>query len=98
MKQSMPVRIIDGVLSLVAIVAIGLIVLGSLSGCTDGGMKQYTTIGSSGHIKCYSGALLIYEGDSTGKIATEHQSDGWYFEDAATHKLVRVSGACVIVN
>lgn len=95
MKQPLPARIIDVTLSVVAIAFICALVLG---GCTDAGMKQYTTIGSPGHIKCYSGTLLIYEGDSTGKISTEHQSDGWYFEDAATHKLVRVSGACVIVN
>lgn len=74
------------------------VVIAAVSGCTDGDVKQYTTLGSAAHIRCYSGALLIYEGDSTGKIASEHQSDGWFFEDAATHKLVRVSGACVIIN
>ena len=70
----------------------------SVSACTDAKLKQITTIGSAGHIVCYSGGKTIYEGDSTGKIATEQGSDGWFLEDANTHKLVRVSGDCVITN
>lgn len=75
-----------------------LIVVLFLFGCSDAHVKQWTTIGSAGSITCYSGGKVIYDGKSTGKISTESQSDGWYFEDAATHKLVRVSGDCVIVN
>ncbi|GAC1489913.1 MAG: hypothetical protein NVS1B5_14580 [Gemmatimonadaceae bacterium] len=69
-----------------------------LSGCTAGQMAQFTSLGSPGHIRCYSGTQLIYEGTSTGKISTESGSDGWFFEDAKTKKLIRVSGACVIEN
>ena len=57
-----------------------------------------SALGSSGHITCYSGGKIIYDGESTGKISTDHHSDGWYFEDAATKSLVRVSGQCVIKN
>ena len=61
-------------------------------------MKQFTTLGSSGHITCYSGGKVIYEGYSTGKISSEHQSDGWFFQDIKTGKLIRVSGDCLVEN
>ncbi len=66
--------------------------------CTDTQKAQWIALGNSGHIKCYSGNNVIFEGDSTGKIETVSQSDGWEFKDAKTGKLIRVSGACVIVN
>ena len=69
-----------------------------LSACTDAEMKQFATLGSPGEIVCYSGALEIYRGKSTGKIATEQGSDGWFFQEEGTGKLIRVSGACVIRN
>jgi hypothetical protein len=69
-----------------------------LVGCTDAKLKQLTTLGSPGEIKCYSGGKEIYTGKSTGKIATEQGSDGWYFQEAGTNQLVRVSGDCVIRN
>lgn len=69
-----------------------------LIGCTDATVKQLTTLGSSGTITCYSGGKLIYEGQSTGKITTEQGSDGWYFEEKGSGKLIRVSGDCVIKN
>lgn len=69
-----------------------------LAGCTDATWKNYSTLGSSGEVTCYSGTLMIYHGTSTGKIQTVQNSDGWEFEDAATHKFVRVSGSCLIVN
>jgi hypothetical protein len=69
-----------------------------LIACTDTEIAQLTAIGEPGHITCYSGGQVIFEGDSTGKIATEEQSDGWKFMDAATGRLVRVSGDCLIRN
>lgn len=72
-----------------------LIVLG---GCTNSDIAQIESIGSSGHITCYSGGKVIYDGESTGKISTENGSDGWYFQEQGTDKLIRVSGQCVIRN
>ncbi len=68
----------------------------ALGGCTNADIAQLTALGSPASITCYSGGKVIYKGMSTGKIATESQSDGWYFQDASTHELVRVSGQCVI--
>ena len=77
---------------------IGLVGLASLSGCTKADVAQVTSIGSPADITCYSGNQVIYSGRSTGKVSTESGSDGWYFQDDATGKLIRVSGACVIRN
>lgn len=69
-----------------------------LSACTNAECAQYTSVGSPGHIVCFSGGQRFYEGDSSGKISTETSSDGWYFEEAKTRKLIRVSGDCLITN
>lgn len=66
--------------------------------CTNADWAQISTYGSSGEITCYSGGQVIYQGKSTGKIATEDGSDGWFFEEEGTKKLIRVSGDCIIKN
>jgi hypothetical protein len=69
-----------------------------LAGCTDADMSNLTTLGSPAHIMCYSGNIVIYDGISTGKVATVDRSDGWQFVDVKTGKFMRVSGPCVIQN
>lgn len=66
------------------------------AGCSDTTLAHFESIGDSAHISCYSGGKLVYDGHSTGKVATTSGSDGWEFMDAADHKLVRVSGQCVV--
>ncbi len=70
----------------------------ALLACTDTERASWGAIGEPGHITCYSGGQVIYDGDSTGKIESERQSDGWLFMDAKTTRLVRVSGDCVVRN
>ena len=67
-----------------------------LLGCTDAEMARLTAYGNPGEVVCYSGGVEFYRGESTGKILTEEGSDGWYFNEKATNRLVRVSGACVV--
>jgi hypothetical protein len=67
-------------------------------GCTDTQLASIGSYGSPAHIKCFSGSTVIYEGDSTGKVATVQGSDGWEFKDATNGHFIRVSGPCVIVN
>ena len=69
-----------------------------LTACTNAQTKQWTTLGNPGEIVCYSGGKEIYRGKSTGKISSERGSDGWFFEEDSTRKLIRVSGACIIRN
>lgn len=67
-----------------------------LTGCTDATMSGISAYGQAHHIKQFSGGQLIGEWDSTGKVQNEAQSDGYYFEDAKTHKIVEVSGTVQI--
>lgn len=69
-----------------------------LVGCTDAQMASVKAVGSAHHVKCWSGGIVIYEGDATGAVSNEAHSDGYYFEDAATKKLIGVSGNCVITQ
>lgn len=68
-----------------------------LSGCTDAGMSKITNLGSSARVTCWSGNTVIYEGESTGKVLNEKDSDGYFFKDKADGNLKEVSGNCVIV-
>lgn len=74
-----------------------LIVLGLSSiSCTDARMSKLMSYGDSRSIECYSGGKMIYKGRSTGKITSEAQSDGYFFREQGTGKLLEVSGNCVI--
>ena len=68
----------------------------ALDGCSE--IAQLTAVGSDAHITCYSGDKVIFAGMSNGKISTEKGSDGWFFQNKQTGRLIRVSGACVIEN
>ena len=67
-----------------------------VSACTDGQLGKVAALGQPGHVTCYSGEKVIFDGNSTGKITNSHESDGYFFLDALTNKLVEVSGNCVI--
>lgn len=64
--------------------------------CTDGFKGKISSYGDSRSIECYSGGKLIYSGTSTGKIESEQNSDGYFFVEKGTEKLLEVSGNCVI--
>ena len=76
--------------------AIGLLALLMLAGCTDTQFRKITSLGKSGTIECWSGGKLIFRGESTGKISSEQNSDGYYFKDKSDNRLKEVSGNCVI--
>lgn len=63
---------------------------------TASGRAQLGAWNNSGHVTLYSGGKLVREWDSVGKVREEEQSDGWYFQDSKTRKLVRVSGTVVV--
>lgn len=67
-------------------------------GCTDAGFQKLTSVGSAHAVKCFSGGTVIYDGRATGKVLSEENSDGYYFKDAATGKLMEVSGNCLITR
>ena len=71
-------------------------VLLSLWGCTDAQIAKLGGLGNEAKVKCWSGGQVIYEGMSTGKVQSEANSDGYFFRDKESGKLMEVSGNCVI--
>lgn len=67
-------------------------------GCTDATVSQFTSYGSSHTIQLWSGGKMVQEWKSTGKVISEESSDGYYFRDADTKELVRVTGDLVITS
>ena len=80
-----------GVTALIVAMVVAIVSLG-----TDGNMSKIKSYGDSRTIECYSGGKLIYKGESTGKIQSERSSDGYYFREKSSNKLMEVSGNCVI--
>ena len=64
----------------------------AISGCSDAEVSRNTSLGHEFNVTLYSGGRAVKAWHSTGKVETEEKSDGWFFRDKATGKLVRVSG------
>lgn len=68
-----------------------------ITGCKDARQAQWDALGKAHIIKQYSGGCLINTWESTGSVSNEDDgSDGWYFEDAATGKLIECTGTISI--
>lgn len=72
-----------------------LVILSSI-GCTSADRAKLGSIGSHHKITLYSGGIAVRTWHSSGVIQNEEHSDGFYFMDDATGKLIRVSGQIVI--
>lgn len=68
------------------------------TGCKDSVMAQFRSLGSEHQVSLYSGGKLVGEWHSTGNVSNQEHSDGYYFEEKATHKLIEVSGTVVIIQ
>ena len=68
-----------------------------LGGCTDAGRQQIESLGSSHVVTLYAAdGHIIRQWTATGNVANESGSDGWYFRDAATGKLVEIAGTIIV--
>jgi len=65
-------------------------------GCTDAEWSQLSAYGAKHHVELWSGGKMVKEWTSSGKVLSESHSDGYYFKDDDTNKLVRVTGDLVI--
>jgi len=73
-----------------------LIALLGLMGCSKAQRTLILSAGSKHRITLYSGSSAVRSWVSSGTIENEEKSDGYYFQDDTTGKLVRVSGSVVI--
>ena len=67
-------------------------------GCTDAQKAKIGGLGNTFHVEMYSGGKLVREWTSTGKVQSEGDSDGYFFMDSKTNKLVEVSGDVVVTR
>lgn len=65
-------------------------------GCKDATKAQFRSMGSNHKVTVYSGGVAVKTFHSTGNVSNPESSDGYYFEDQDTGKLVEVSGTVVI--
>jgi len=70
-------------------------VLGTV-GCTDATFSKVTSYNTTFKISLFSGGQLVREYHSTGRVESEEHTDGWFFVNKETGKLVRVSGTISI--
>lgn len=68
-----------------------------IGGCTDAEVGKLRALGDPASVKCWSGGVVIFDGESTGKVESEESSDGYYFIDEKTGRPTEVSGNCVII-
>lgn len=81
-------------MKLIRLAIVSLFLL-SLVGCTNAGRSKFTAFGDNTVIM-YSGGKEIRRWKSDGYVFNEGESDGFYFRDKETGRLVRVSGDVVI--
>jgi hypothetical protein len=78
--------------------------------CTDAAWDKFSALGNRSEVKCYSGERLIFHAYSTGRIANEEGSDGyfarwniisvdgqWKHIDTTQPLSAGVSGNCVMI-
>jgi len=67
-----------------------------LSGCTSATRAKIASFGGKHKITFYSGGVAVRTWHTSGYVQNEEHSDGYYFQDDATGKLVTLSGEVVI--
>ena len=75
-----------------------VIVVVSLASCTDAKRAKLGSLGDEHTIELYSGGKQVRQWTSTGKVHPESSSDGYYFSDKESGKLIEVSGDVVITR
>ena len=73
-----------------------LAVIAVTTGCTDADMAHMSQYNDPSHVQCFSGGQVIYDGHSTGKIASNKDEDGLYFREKESGKFVRLYADCVV--
>lgn len=75
-----------------------LIATVSLIGCSDANLSAFSANGSKHRIALFSGGTKVGEWVSSGRIENQEHSDGFYFKDSETKKLVSISGTVIITQ
>lgn len=80
-----------------AAVAVCVALMLGTVGCTDATMSKLGGYGSEFQVTLYAAdGSIIKEWTSSGKVKSEETSDGYYFMDKDTGRLIEVTGTLVI--
>lgn len=80
-----------------AIIALALAAgIFTVTGCTDAEQAQLFAYGSKTQVKCYSGGVLIFEDESTGKVSQGEA--GIYYKSSKTQELVHTYADCIVMQ
>ena len=81
---------------IISLIAIATLMFFATS-CRDATSAQIRSLGSKHIITMYgTNGIIIKQWESTGNVRNQQGSDGYYFEDSQTYKLVEVSGNITI--
>jgi hypothetical protein len=80
----------------ILIISLTICLVALSTGCKDASLAQFRSLGTKHRVTLYSGGKVMGTWISTGNVSNEGQSDGYYFEDNDTHKLIEVSGTVLI--
>lgn len=81
-----------------AIILTALLSASILPSCTDAARSKIGGYGDEFKVEMYSGGQKVREWTSSGKVLSEQGSDGYYFNDKDSGKLIEVSGDVVITK
>ena len=62
------------------------------------GKAKLSGLGNDHSVEMYSGGKLVREWTSDGKVGNESNSDGYFFMDKESRKLIEVSGDVVVTR
>ena len=79
-------------------ILIALLSASILTSCTDAFRSKLGGYGDEFKVEMYSGGQKVREWTSSGKVLSEQGSDGYYFNDKDSGKLIEVSGDVVITK
>ena len=86
---------IESILSIIAVISI-MACISFCIGCTSATRQKIASFGEQHTVEMYSGGIKVREWTSTGYVRSEESSDGYFFTDKETGKLVKVIGDIVI--
>lgn len=67
-----------------------------LTGCSDASKASFRAIGQKHRVTLFSGGQKVGEWVTSGMVKNEEHSDGYYFNDDRTNRLISVSGTVLI--
>jgi len=81
------------------ILTLGLLSLLILNSCTESSRSKLLGYGEEYKIELVNcDGTITHSWTSTGKVKSESESDGYYFKDKVTERLVEVSGTLIITE